>query len=115
MIFVFGSNKAGRHGAGAALYALKNHGAVYGEGFGLWGNSFAIPTKGYNIEPLTFEEVTSNVSQFLHYADVNPGVAFALTPVGCGLAGHNKRDMWAFLKSVGVPSNVYLTSSWVNY
>ena len=45
MIFVFGSNLAGRHGAGAALCALREHGAIYGQGVGLQGNSYAIPTK----------------------------------------------------------------------
>ena len=48
-IFVFGSNLAGRHGKGAALAALKEHGAVYGHGSGYRGNSYAIPTKGLSI------------------------------------------------------------------
>lgn len=43
-IFVFGSNLAGRHGAGSALEALKKHGAIYGQGVGRQGNSYAIPT-----------------------------------------------------------------------
>ena len=51
-IFVFGSNLAGRHGKGAALYAKKHHGAIYGQGYGLQGRSFAIPTKDYNLKTL---------------------------------------------------------------
>ena len=45
IIFVFGSNLAGRHGAGAAQYAVKHHGAIYGQGVGLQNNSYALPTK----------------------------------------------------------------------
>jgi len=44
-IFVFGSNLAGRHGKGAALHARKHYGAIYGQGWGRQGNSYAIPTK----------------------------------------------------------------------
>lgn len=50
MIFVFGSNEAGRHGAGAAKTAMRYHGAEYGKGFGHYGNSFAIPTKDMNLQ-----------------------------------------------------------------
>jgi len=55
IVFVFGSNLAGRHGRGAALYALKHYGAVYGEGIGLQGNSYAIPTKDRHLNVLTLE------------------------------------------------------------
>ena len=50
MIFVFGSNLAGRHGKGAAKYARNNLGAVYGVGEGLTGDCYALPTKDYNIK-----------------------------------------------------------------
>ena len=43
-IFVFGSNLAGRHGKGAALFARQKHGAIHGQGVGLQGTSYAIPT-----------------------------------------------------------------------
>ena len=45
MIFVFGSNLAGRHGLGAAKYARNNLGAVYGVGEGPTGECYALPTK----------------------------------------------------------------------
>ena len=57
MIFVFGSNKAGRHGKGAAKYALENHGAIYGQGEGLQGNSYAIPTKDENLKPISLQGI----------------------------------------------------------
>ena len=43
-IFVFGSNLAGMHGGGAARFAYKRFGAVWGQGVGLQGQSYAIPT-----------------------------------------------------------------------
>ena len=50
-MFVFGSNLAGRHGAGAARFAVINFGAMYGIGFGFTSpQSFAIPTKNLQIE-----------------------------------------------------------------
>ena len=52
-VFVFGSNLAGRHGAGAALFAIRHRGAIYGRGEGLQGNSYAIPTKGHRLDPLS--------------------------------------------------------------
>ncbi len=57
MIFVFGSNESGMHGKGAAVIAMKNHGAVYGVGYGPMGQSFAIPTKDWRIDRLPFEFV----------------------------------------------------------
>ena len=50
MIFVFGSNLAGRHGAGAALYAARKYGAKYGVGVGRTGDAYALPTKDENLK-----------------------------------------------------------------
>jgi hypothetical protein len=44
-VFVFGSNLAGRHGKGAALWARQHRGAIYGQGVGRQGNAYAIPIK----------------------------------------------------------------------
>ena len=61
MIFVFGSNQAGRHGKGAALYARQNHGVVYGVGEGITGNSYAIPTKDYNLRTRPLDSIRQSV------------------------------------------------------
>lgn len=87
-IFVFGSNLAGRHGKGAALSALKEHGAVYGRGFGLQGRSFAIPTKGAELAPLPLERIRSYVELFVCFAKEHPELTFNVTRIGCGLAGY---------------------------
>lgn len=105
-IFVFGSNLAGRHGAGAALFAVKNCGAVYGKGFGHHGNSFAIPTKDAYINTLPLTTINEYVIKFLQYATDNPSLIFKLTPIGCGLAGYEPKDIAPmFIKA---PSNVLL-------
>lgn len=87
-IFVFGSNLAGRHGAGAAKYARESHGAVYGVGFGLTGTSFAIPTKDRDIRTLPLAEIARYVDMFKRFATNFPDLTFRLTPIGCGLAGY---------------------------
>ena len=73
-IFVFGSNLRGAHGKGAALFAKKNHGAVYGQGRGLQGNSYAIPTKGFRLEVLPLTDIRFYVHSFLLFAEENPDI-----------------------------------------
>lgn len=92
-IFVFGSNEAGRHGAGAAGYAQVEHGAKYGQGWGLQGNSFAIPTKNHFIRTLPLERINKYVQDFLFIARENPDLEFNLTCIGCGLAGYEVKDI----------------------
>lgn len=105
-IFVFGSNLAGRHGKGAALFAVKNCGAVYGKGFGHYGNSFAIPTKDANIKTLPLTTINEYVIKFIQYAKDNPSLTFKLTPIGCGLAGYEPRDIAPMF--VNAPNNVLI-------
>jgi hypothetical protein len=115
LVFVFGSNKAGRHGKGAAKYAMDNYGAVYGKGEGYYGNSYAIATKGYNLEPMEWPEIELSVREFLNFAEVNPELNFELTPIGCGLAGHSIQSLKGSLKFYGMSNNVFLSKSWLDY
>ncbi len=113
-VFVFGSNLAGRHGAGAALYAVKMFGAIYGRGEGRQGMSYAIPTKDAALNTLGLDEIAAAVARFSDYALKNHTELFVLTPIGCGLAGYKPRDIWPILHKVKLPPNVTLHSSWVN-
>ena len=72
-IFVFGSNEAGMHGAGAARFARLKHGAVYGEGVGRKGNSYAIPTKDAKIHTLSLPKVKHYIDRFIAYAEKRTG------------------------------------------
>ena len=110
MIFVFGSNEAGRHGAGAALYAVQNHGAIYGVGFGMQGNSFGIPTKDKNIRTLPLEKIKEYVDKFIAYAKMHPDKSFQVTRIGCGLAGYTDSQIAPMFK--GAPNNCHLPEGW---
>jgi hypothetical protein len=103
-IFVFGSNLAGRHGKGAALFARKHHGAIYGNGIGLQGNSYAIPTKGINLEILPLHMIEHHINDFLDYARNNPHITFNLTAIGCGLAGYKPKQIAPLFNNA--PDNV---------
>ena len=110
MIFVFGSNKAGVHGAGAAKYALENMGAIYGKGRGQWGQSYALPTKNRNIRSLSIEDIAKEVHWFKQWALIHQHTEFQVTQVGCGLAGFTKEQIAPLFK--GSPSNCYFDLEW---
>jgi hypothetical protein len=93
MIFVFGSNLAGRHGKGAALCAREKHGAEYGVGVGRTGNSYAIPTKDASIRSLPLPRIADYVAEFLDYARAHPELEFEVTKIGCGLAGYREHEI----------------------
>lgn len=96
-IFVFGSNLAGRHGKGAALEAIKHWGAIYGQGVGLQGNSYAIPTKDHALRTLPLDVINGYVKTFLKYADFQSSrdrtMHFNVTALGTGLAGYSVEDI----------------------
>ena len=89
-VYVFGSNERGIHGAGTALTARQRFGAVLGEGFGYFGNSYAIPTKstpyGGDSGILPEDKIREYVSAFTWFAAAHPELTFDVTAVGCGLA-----------------------------
>src|SRR5258708_22823849 len=80
-IFVFGSNLAGRHGKGAALDARKRHGAIYGQGVGLQGDSYALPTKDENLRTLLLDRINAYVDDFLKFAIEHPELTFQVTAI----------------------------------
>lgn len=92
-IFVFGSNLAGIHGAGAARYAILHHGAIVGQGIGRQGNSYAIPTKDASLQSLPLGEIYKHILDFCVYALKRPESTFHVTRVGCGLAGYSDWDI----------------------
>lgn len=109
-VFVFGSNKAGHHGKGAALWAKQHRGAVYGVGVGPTGNSYAIPTKDENLRTLPLSEIQGYVAGFISYAFDHPELTFQVTPIGTGLAGYSHEQIAPMFK--GAPSNCLLPNEW---
>lgn len=113
MIFVFGSNLAGRHGKGAAAYAVDYHGAVMGCGKGRQGNAYAIPTKDVNLRILPFRSVEMHVELFIDYAFRNFDLVFQVTAVGTGYALFTNAAMASlFLRA---PNNCQFDERWRKY
>lgn len=109
-VFVFGSNIAGIHGAGAAQTALCEWGARWGRGIGHWGASYAIPTKVSPGRGLSLAEVAEYVRAFLVYAECRPDLTFLVTPIGTGLAGFRHEDIAPLFRNG--PDNVLLPPCW---
>lgn len=108
IIFVFGSNEAGIHGAGAARFAHQHYGAEWGVGFGLAGQSFAIPTKDAEIETLPLTAVGSYVRKFLAFAREHSHMNFLVTRIGCGLAGYTDAQVAPLFRDA--PPNCFLSA-----
>jgi len=107
-IFVFGSNLSGRHGLGAAKTAL-GWGAVWGQGKGLQGRTYGIPTKNANItQTLTLVEIELFVNEFIEFAKKHPALTFLVTEIGCGLAGLKPKEVAPLFKDAVNVSNIYL-------
>jgi len=81
-VFVFGSNLGGFHAGGAARVALDKFGAVWGQGVGLQGQSYAIPTMHGGVDV-----IKPYVDEFIAFAREHRELKFLVTPIGCGIAG----------------------------
>ena len=113
VIFVFGSNEAGHHGAGAARTAVTLHRAQMGKGVGRQGSSYAIPTKDKNIFALPLEKIQLYVQEFIAYATKNPNVNFQVTQIGCGLAGFTADQIAPMFSAA--PKNCFFDLAWKHY
>lgn len=110
MVFVFGSNLAGRHGKGAALFAREARGAVYGRGIGFQGNSYAIPTKDHYLGVLPLWRIEHYVEDFIIFAEDYPELNFEVTRIGCGYAGYHDYQIAPMFREA--PSNCFLPKGW---
>ena len=105
-IFVFGSNLAGMHGGGAAIVAAQKFGAVMGQGVGLQGQSYAIPTMQGGVET-----IAPYVDEFVNFAEEHPEMIFLVTRIGCGIAGFTDEEIAPlFAGAINLP-NVHLPLS----
>ena len=106
-VFVFGSNLKGIHGKGAALDAM-GMGAVRGNGHGIQGNTYALPTKQTPWISLPLDKIESYVKVFLAYAIENPDKTFLVTRIGCMNAGYTPTQIAPFFRDALSIQNVYL-------
>lgn len=108
-IFVFGSNLEGRHGGGAALLAYRKWGAVWGQGVGLQGQCYGIPTMHGGPE-----KIKPYVDEFIEFARNHKELNFLVTEIGCGIAGFSPEDIAPlFVRAIDV-ENIYLPKRFVD-
>ena len=130
-IFVFGSNPEGRHGAGSAAVAVKFFGAQYGNGEGLQGSAYALPTtelrpemqvKGYR-QSIPPQEIEKNIVRMYDCARQNPDlnfkVAYRSQPNEVTLCGYSGKQLMQLFKMAaeldgGYPDNVWFSEEWAN-
>ena len=112
-VFVFGSNEAGIHGAGAALFAYQKRGARYGFGYGHSGDSFAIPTKNEDIQTLPLIMIQGYVTGFLAYAYGKRKLKFMVTRIACEPAGYTDAQIAPMFE--GAPLNCMFDEKWRAY
>lgn len=102
-IFVFGSNLQGMHAGGAARIATEKFGAIWGQGVGLQGQSYAIPTMQGGVET-----IQPYVDEFIAFAKAHPELTFLVTPIGCGIAGFTAEEIAPLFRKTIDILNIWL-------
>ena len=108
-IFVFGSNLDGMHGGGAARAAYNKFGAIWGQGVGLQGQSYGIPTMHGGVDV-----IKPYVDEFINFAKSQPELKFLVTRIGCGIAGFRDEEIAPLFKDAIEIENIYLPKSFYN-
>ncbi len=109
-IFVFGSNLAGSHGGGAARLAYNRFGAIWGQGVGLQGQSYGIPTMQGGVET-----IQPYVDEFIRFAKTRPDLKFYVTQIGCGIAGFKVEEIAPLFQTAIEVENIILPKEFVTY
>ena len=106
-IFVFGSNLRGIHGGGAAYFAYRNFGAIMGQGVGLQGQSYAIPTMQGGVDT-----IRPYVDEFIEFAKQHQNLTFLVTRIGCGIAGFTDDEISPLFNKAHDIYNIILPLGW---
>lgn len=106
-IFVFGSNLKGMHAGGAAYIAYRKFGAIMGQGVGLQGQSYAIPTMQGGVDT-----IRPYVNEFIQFAKENKNLTFLVTRIGCGIAGFTDDEISPLFKQAHEIENIILPVGW---
>lgn len=107
-VFVFGSNLEGLHGGGAALLAYERFGAIWGQGTGLQGKSYGIPTMHGGVDV-----IAPYVDDFIAFAREHRELKFLVTEIGCGIAGFTVEEMAPLFKGAMDEENIYLPQRFI--
>jgi hypothetical protein len=106
-IFVFGSNLQGMHGGGAAYIAYRKFGAIMGQGVGLQGQSYGIPTMQGGVDT-----IRPYVDDFIQFAKEHPQLTFLVTRIGCGIAGFTDAEISPLFQQAHGVENIVLPEGW---
>ena len=106
-IFVFGSNLEGMHGGGAAYIAYRKFGAVMGQGVGLQGQSYGIPTMQGVVDT-----IKPYVDEFIDFAKQHQELTFLVTRIGCGIAGFTDGEIAPLFEAAHNIKNIVLPPGW---
>jgi hypothetical protein len=109
-IFVFGSNLEGMHGGGAARIAYEEFGAIWGQGVGLQGQSYGIPTMHGGVDV-----IKPYVDEFIDFAKSHTEMTFLVTRIGCGIAGFTDEEMAPLFKEAIDKPNIAIPKEWFKY
>ncbi len=107
-VFVFGSNLTGYHGGGAARIAHLRFGAQWGQGVGMQGRSYGIPTMQGGVET-----IQPYVDEFIRFAKDHPQYTFLVTRIGCGIAGFTPEEIAPLFQKAMDMENVLLPEDFV--
>ena len=108
-VFVFGCNLQGYHGGGAARAAVKKFGAIWGQGIGLQGQSYAIPTMQGGVET-----IKPYVDRFIDFSKEHQELFFYVTRIGCGIAGFTDSEIAPLFKNAIEIANICLPKPFVD-
>lgn len=109
-IFVFGSNLKGLHGGGAARLAYERFGAIWGQGVGLQGSCYGIPTMHGGVDA-----IKPYVDEFIEFAQNHTEYTFLVTKIGCGIAGFKEEEIAPLFADAVSVDNIILPESFVMY
>lgn len=103
-IYVFDTDEGGYHNTPSARNAVNKAGAEKNKGFGIQGNSFAIPVLDRKNKPLTLTKIMPGIRKFIRYAKDNPNDEFIVSSIGVDSVKYPKDIIAPFF--VDYPSNV---------
>jgi hypothetical protein len=124
-VFVFGSNPEGRHGAGAAKVAREKFGAIYGQGEGLQGHAYALPTKDLRVKEnngyrsISKEQIIENIKRLYECAKFHPWLDFKVAYRNVekpSLNGYTGIEMIKMFENAGdIPENIWFSKEWYDF
>lgn len=90
------------------LPAYRRFGAIWGQGVGLQGQSYGIPTMHGGVEV-----IKPYVDEFVDFAKAHPEYLFLVTKIGCGIAGFRVDEIAPLFKESLEVENIVLPKDFV--